>query len=68
MLKKSIGVLLACLFLVVAVKATEKLQHRVKLTQVNEWQAIVSCRNGRTPTVNTEVSGSLIVSCEGREE
>ena len=69
MLRKSIGVLLVCLFLVVAVKASEKLQHRVKLTQVNEWQAIVSCRNGRAPSLNKDaVAGVVIVSCEGREE
>lgn len=49
--------------------AAQKLQHRVKVTQVSEWQAIVSCRNGRTPTLDTKsVPGLVIVSCEGREE
>jgi ABC-type uncharacterized transport system substrate-binding protein len=67
-MKKVLTSLLVCLFIVVAVRASEKLQHRVKLTQVNEWQALVSCRNGRTPKVNTEIAGNLIISCEGREE
>jgi hypothetical protein len=67
-MKKSLLVLFACLAIAGVVKAEEKLRHRVKLTQVNEWQAIVSCRNGRTPKVNTEIAGSLVVSCEGREQ
>jgi hypothetical protein len=51
-----------------AQQRSERLQHRVKLTHLNEWQAIVSCRNGRTPAVSKEIAGAVIVSCEGREE
>lgn len=68
-MKKIATVVFLCLFIVLTVKATEKLRRRVRVTQVNEWQAIVSCRNGRTPTVNQKaIAGVVVVSCEGREE
>ena len=68
-MRKIAAILLVCLFVAVAAKATEKLKHRVQLKQVNEWQGIISCRNGRTPTLNSkDIAGSVLVSCEGREQ
>jgi hypothetical protein len=68
-MRKAIAVLFAVAVLAIGVRATERLVHRVKVTQVNEWQAIVSCRNGRAPSLNPNaVAGVVIVSCEGREE
>ncbi len=68
-MKKVLGVLFTVAVLAAGARAAQKLQHRVKVSQVNEWQAIVSCRNGRNPTVDTKsVPGLVIVSCEGRDE
>ena len=39
----------------------------IKATHLNDYQVIVSCANGRTPSV-ANVSGSLVVSCEGHQE
>jgi hypothetical protein len=39
----------------------------LKATRVNDYQVIVSCANGRTPATQN-VSGSIVVSCEGRQE
>jgi hypothetical protein len=39
----------------------------LKSTRINDYQVIVSCQNGRTPKTEN-VSGSIVVSCEGRQE
>jgi hypothetical protein len=39
----------------------------LKSTRINDYQVIVSCQNGRTPATQN-VSGSIVVSCEGRQE
>jgi len=39
----------------------------IKATRVNDYQVLVSCTNGRAPST-ANVSGSLVVSCEGRQE
>lgn len=68
-MRKTAVILLSLTVLAVGARAAQKLQHRVIVRQVNEWQAIVACRNGRTPSLNKEaVAGVVIVSCEGREE
>ncbi len=73
-MKRIVAILFVAVALLVCARAivarnSEKLEHRVKLTQVNEWQAIVSCRNGRTPSINKDaVAGVVIVSCEGPEQ
>jgi len=68
-MRKTLLAVLAVAVFAGGVFAGERLQHRVKVTQVNEWQAIVSCRNGQEPSLNKEaVAGVVIVSCEGREQ
>ena len=49
--------------LVVAVQAAEK--KALKSTRVNDWQVLVSCQTGAQPKV-AQVSGSILLSCEGR--
>jgi hypothetical protein len=62
---KTLCIGLFCLACSVGVLATTA--KAIKSTRVNDYQVIVSCANGRTPTT-ANVSGSLVVSCEGRQE
>jgi hypothetical protein len=39
----------------------------IKSTRVNDYQVLVSCTNGATPKAQ-DVSGSIVLSCEGRQE
>jgi capsular polysaccharide biosynthesis protein len=65
MRKKAILILAASLLAgLAAFAATVK---AIKSTRVNDYQLIVSCTNGRTPATQN-VSGSIVVSCEGRQE
>jgi hypothetical protein len=65
MRKKAILILAASLLAGLATfAATIK---AIKSTRVNDYQLIVSCVNGRTPST-ANVSGSIVVSCEGRQE
>ena len=65
MRKKAILILAASLLAgLAAFAATVK---AIKSTRVNDYQLIVSCTNGRTPST-ANVSGSIVVSCEGRQE
>ena len=57
-------IFIASLWAVSAIAATVK---AIKATHLNDWQVAVSCTNGRTPSTQN-VSGSIIVSCEGRQE
>jgi len=67
MLKKHLALAFAVLFLVVSVCVAQKVERAIKTTYLNQWQAVITCKSGRTPIVK-EVSGSLIVSCEAREQ
>jgi len=67
-MKRKLAVAAVLVLLAAGEVGAQKLKHRVVTRQLNEWQALVSCRNGRTPAVSKEVAGSLIVSCEGREQ
>src|SRR5260370_478573 len=67
MLKKHLALTLAMLFLAVAAAAAQKVERTIKTTYLNPWQAMITCKSGHTPVVK-EVSGSLLVSCEAREQ
>jgi hypothetical protein len=62
-MKKLIAVL--ALLFAVAVYAAEK--KALKATRINDWQVLVSCTNGSHPKAS-EISGSVVLSCEGRVE
>lgn len=69
MRRKMIVVIIAALLLADIMGAAQRVQHQVKVTQVNDHQAIVACRDGRTPAVDTKaVEGIIIVSCGGQEQ
>jgi hypothetical protein len=59
------GVVFAVLFVLAAVAVMAAEKKALKSTRVNDWQVIVSCQSGAQPKV-AQVSGSLLLSCEGR--
>jgi len=63
-LKTGLSVLVLLVLAVSAFAATTK---AIKSTRVNDYQVLVSCVNGATPKTQS-VSGSIVLSCEGRQE
>lgn len=65
--RRILMLLVAVPFLAVAARAADKAERTIKTTYLSPSQAVISCKTGRTPVVK-EVSGTLIVSCEAREQ
>jgi hypothetical protein len=60
-------VLAGLVLLGVALSAFAATTKAIKSTRVNDYQVLVSCANGATPKAQ-DISGSIILSCEGRQE
>jgi hypothetical protein len=61
--------LILALFIIsgfIAVSAIAAEVKAIKSTRINDYQLIVSCHNGRTPTVSN-MSGSIFLSCTGQQ-
>jgi hypothetical protein len=67
MRNKYLVLIFASLLFAVAVHAADKVERTIKTTYLNSSQAMITCRTGHAPAAK-EVSGSLLVSCDAREQ